>query len=106
MGDTILRLPSGVFAPYTSITTNVLFFDNNKTGTKETWFYRVDLLKGVKTFSKTRPMPKNFFDPCKEWWTNREEVINDDGSENWKVKKYSIEELESDSYNLDKCGYI
>ena len=38
---TVIRLPASIFAPYTSITTNLLFFD--KTGpTKETWFYRLD----------------------------------------------------------------
>ena len=53
---TILRLPKSVFAPYTSIATNVIFFDKCYDGTKETWFYRMDMPEGYKAFSKTKPM--------------------------------------------------
>ncbi|MDR5658549.1 class I SAM-dependent DNA methyltransferase [Serpentinicella sp. ANB-PHB4] len=52
---TVVRMPHSVFAPYTSIRTNILFFDNTAP-TKETWFYRVDMPEGYKNFSKTRPM--------------------------------------------------
>ena len=52
---TIIRMPGSVFSPYTSITTNILFFD--RTGsTEETWFYRLDMPEGYKHFSKTKPM--------------------------------------------------
>lgn len=96
---TIIRLPHSVFAPYTSITTNILFFD--KTGpTKETWFYRVDMPKGYKNFSKTKPMKLEHFKETIEWWNNRHE-IEEDG--NFKAKKYSKKELEKD-YNFDLCG--
>ncbi len=44
----ILRLPAGVFAPYTNITTNILFFENNGVGTQKTWFYRLDMPEGIK----------------------------------------------------------
>ena len=58
---TVIRMPHSVFAPYTSITTNILFFD--KTGpTKETWFYRLDMPEGYKNFSKTKPMKLEHFD--------------------------------------------
>ena len=59
---TVIRLPHSVFAPYTSITTNILFFD--KTGpTKETWFYRMDMPEGYKNFSKTKPIKVEHLDP-------------------------------------------
>ena len=49
---TVVRMPGSVFAPYTSITTNILFFDNTHP-TEETWFYRLDMPEGYKHFSKT-----------------------------------------------------
>ena len=52
---TVIRLPGSVFAPYTSITTNILFFDRTHP-TEETWFYRLDMPEGYKHFSKTKPM--------------------------------------------------
>lgn len=57
---TIIRMPGSVFSPYTSITTNILFFD--RTGpTAETWFYRLDMPEGYKHFSKTKPMKLEHF---------------------------------------------
>ena len=66
---TIIRLPPSVFSPYTSITTNILFFDNTYP-TKETWFYRVDMPKGYKHFSKTKPMKLEHFDDAINWLNN------------------------------------
>ena len=98
---TIIRMPHSVFAPYTSITTNILFFDH--TGpTKETWFYRLDMPEGHKNFSKTKPMKLEHFDPAIKWWNDRQE-INVDGFD--KAKKYSAEEIVARNYNLDLCGY-
>lgn len=99
---TIIRLPSSVFSPYTSITTNILFFDN--TGkTEETWVYRLDMPEGYKHFSKTKPMKLEHFKPVMEWWDNRTE-IEEEGFD--KAKKYRKEELESKyNYNIDLCGY-
>ena len=98
---TIIRMPHSVFAPYTSITTNILFFDH--TGpTKETWFYRLDMPEGHKNFSKTKPMKLEHFDPAIKWWNDRQE-INVDGFD--KAKKYSAEEIAARNYNLDLCGY-
>jgi type I restriction enzyme M protein len=69
---TIVRLPNGVFAPYTSIQTNLLFFD--RTGpTTDVWFYEHNLPKGVKKYSKTRPMTFEEFPPLLEWWDARVE---------------------------------
>jgi type I restriction enzyme M protein len=99
---TVIRLPGSVFAPYTSITTNILFFD--RTGpTTETWFYRLDMPEGYKHFSKTKPMKLEHFEPAIEWWNNRQE-INIDGFD--KAKKYTVQQLTDDfGYNLDLCGY-
>lgn len=62
---TVIRLPGSVFAPYTSITTNILFFDRTHP-TKETWFYRLDMPEGYKHFSKTKPMKAEHFAPAVE----------------------------------------
>lgn len=99
---TVIRMPSSVFSPYTSITTNILFFDHTKP-TTETWFYRLDIPEGYKHFSKTKPMKLEHFDPVVEWWYNRQE-INIDGFN--KAKKYNVQQLSEElGYNLDLCGY-
>ena len=99
---TVIRMPGSVFAPYTSITTNILFFDNTHP-TKETWFYRLDMPEGYKHFSKTKPMKLEHFDPVIEWWANRTE-ITEDGFD--KAKKYTAKQLADDfGYNLDLCSY-
>lgn len=98
---TVIRMPHSVFAPYTSITTNILFFDRTKP-TEETWFYRLDMPEGYKNFSKTKPMELKHFDPAMNWWNNREE-INVDGFD--KAKKFTAEEIAARNYNIDLCGY-
>lgn len=98
---TVIRMPHSVFAPYTSITTNILFFDRTEP-TTETWFYRLDMPDGYKNFSKTKPMALDHFVPAIEWWDNREE-INVDGFE--KAKKYTVQEIAEKNYNIDLCGY-
>lgn len=98
---TVIRMPHSVFAPYTSITTNILFFDKT-TPTKETWFYRLDMPDGYKNFSKTKPMKLEHFNPALDWWNNREE-ISIDGFD--KAKKYTAEEIAAHNYNIDLCGY-
>ena len=98
---TVIRMPHSVFAPYTSITTNILFFD--RTGsTKETWFYRLDMPDGYKNFSKTKPMKLEHFAPAVEWWSDRQEITIDGFD---KAKKYTVEELAERSYNIDLCGF-
>jgi len=98
----IVRMPSSVFAPYTSITTNILFFDN--TGkTEKTWFYRLDMPEGYKHFSKTKPMKPEHFAPVTEWWNNRTEMTVDGFD---KAKCYTYDQLTGElGYNLDQCGY-
>lgn len=98
---TVIRLPGSVFAPYTSITTNILFFDNTHP-TEETWFYRLDMPEGYKHFSKTKPMKLEHFAPVMEWWDNRT-AINVEGFD--KAQKYTVQQLAEDfGYNLDFCG--
>ncbi len=98
---TIVRLPHSVFAPYTSITTNILFFDNAEP-TKETWIYRLDMPEGYKNFSKTKPMKLEHFESVLSWWDNREEIEVDGFP---KAKRYSAEEITNNGYNLDLCGF-
>jgi len=99
---TVVRLPSSVFSPYTSITTNLLFFDNTKP-TTETWFYRVDIPSDRKHFSKTKSMELKHFDDCIAWWNNRE-VISD--GEYFKAQKFTSDYLLNEQgCNIDLCGY-
>ncbi|WP_424685832.1 N-6 DNA methylase [Enterococcus sp.] len=98
---TVVRMPHSVFAPYTSIRTNILFFDNTEP-TKETWFYRVDMPEGYKNFSKTRPMKLEHFNDALSWWENREEIEVDGFP---KAKRYTIDEIVERSYNIDLCGF-
>ncbi len=105
---TIVRMPSSVFAPYTSITTNILFFDKTKK-TDEVWFYRMDMPEGYKNFSKTKPIKNEHFDKVREWWNNRVEIKDEkedeSSTETYKSKKYTAEEIVNLNYNLDLCGY-
>ena len=99
---TVVRMPGSVFAPYTSITTNILFFDNTHP-TEETWFYRLDMPEGYKHFSKTKPMKLEHFQSVFDWWNDRKELTADGFD---KAKKFTSKELAEDlGYNLDQCGY-
>ena len=89
---TIIRLPGSVFAPYTSIATNLLFFTKGEP-TKDVWYYEHRLPEGVKAYNKTKPIRLEEFDPIKEWWDNRTE-----SEVAWKV---SIGEIKKRNYNLD-----
>lgn len=89
---TIVRLPKGVFAPYTSINTNLLFFEKGKP-TQEVWFYEHPYPEGYKSYSKSKPMRIEEFAPEKAWWDNREE-----NEFAWKV---SLEDIKARNYNLD-----
>ena len=98
---TIIRLPHSVFAPYTDITTNILFFDRTHP-TEKTWFYRLDMPEGYKHFSKTKPMRLEHFDPVKAWWDDRREILEGDFP---KAKCYTADEIAAGGYNLDLCGF-
>ncbi len=89
---TIVRMPNGVFAPYTGINTNLLFFDKGEP-TKEVWFFEHPLPKGYKNYTKTKPIKLEEFELEKKWWNNREE-----NEYAWKV---SVEDIKARNYNLD-----
>ena len=89
---TIVRLPKSVFAPYTTIATNVLFLIKGEP-TKDIWYYEHPLPEGVKAYNKTKPMRVAEFDAEKAWWTNREET-----EQAWKV---SADTIVQRGYNLD-----
>lgn len=89
---TIVRLPNGVFAPYTGINTNLLFFEKGKP-TDEIWFFEHPLPEGYKNYTKTKPIRIEEFKLEKEWWNNREE-----NEYAWKI---SIEDIKNRNYNLD-----
>lgn len=89
---TIVRLPSGVFAPYTPIKTNILFFTKGEP-TEHVWFYEHPYPDGYKNYSKTKPMRIEEFEPERAWWTNREE-----SKRSWRV---SVDEVVASDYDLD-----
>ena len=91
---TIVRLPNGVFAPYTSISTNVLFFDKSKP-TEKIDYYQVPLPEGLKNgFTKTRPLKTEHLQGVKDWWHNRDK-------EDKNAYSVTVEEIEESNYNLD-----
>lgn len=107
---TVIRLPGSIFSPYTSIATNILFFDNEKAedapegySTKGTWFYRLDMPEGYKHFSKTKSMKLEHCNPIKEWWDDRKEIIVDNGNE--KSRYFPVEELIANDCNFDLCKF-
>ncbi len=81
---TIVRLPNGVFAPYTPIPTNLLFFDRSGP-TRDIWYYEQPTPEGRKNYSKTQPMQFEEFAPCLEWSRKRKE-----NGLAWKVKAKDI----------------
>ena len=89
---TIIRLPNGVFAPYTSIPTNLLFFDRSGP-TKKIWYYEHPLPEGKKNYTKTQPLQFEEFKPCLEWWSSRKE-----NERAWKV---SAKDVAANGFNLD-----
>ena len=104
---TIIRLPGSVFSPYTSIATNILFFNNERAEdapegykTRETWFYRMDMPEGYKHFSKTRPILNKHFEVVNEWWKNRQVLENGE-----KSRSFTAQELMDTGCNFDQCKF-
>lgn len=89
---TIVRLPNGVFNPYTGIKTNLLFFTKGEP-TKNIWYYEHPYPEGVKSYNKTYPMRIEEFEPEKKWWKKRKE-----SEFAWKV---SVKDIAANNYNLD-----
>lgn len=92
---TIIRLPKGVFAPYTTIKTNLLFFTKGNIvndGTEHfhtdtIWFYEHPYPQGYKSYSKTKPIRLKEFEPEREWWGSEENDFADrvENEFAWKV---------------------
>ncbi|HIF9230220.1 TPA: N-6 DNA methylase [Photobacterium damselae] len=96
---TIVRLPNGVFNPYTGIKTNILFFTKGKP-TKEVWFYEHPYPAGVKNYSKTKPMKFEEFQQEIDWWGNEADgfATRVENEHAWKV---SIKDIIERNFNLD-----
>ena len=89
---TIVRLPRGVFSPYTNIATNILFFENTKK-TDNIWYYEQPKRK-TSNYSKSKPFLFEELEHCSNWWKNK--------TKNEYAWKVSYEELEKDDFNLDQ----
>lgn len=96
---TIVRLPNGVFNPYTGIKTNLLFFTKGSP-TKDVWFYEHPYPEGVKSYNKTKPMRIEEFAPEEKWWGKEKNGFKDrvESEYAWKV---SIKDIKARNYNLD-----
>ena len=104
---TIIRLPGSIFSPYTSIATNILFFNNEVAegasegfSTRDVWFYRLDMPEGYKHFSKTKPMLSAHCQPIRDWWSDRQ--VLEDGE---KSRSFTAQELLDLGCNLDQCKF-
>jgi type I restriction enzyme M protein len=97
---TIVRLPNGVFAPYTPIRTNLLFFDRSSP-TEDVWYYEQPPPDGRKNYTKTQPMQFEEFADCLAWWNKR-----DENERSWKISAKDLVEYNTDgslrSVNLDR----
>lgn len=96
---TIIRLPNGVFSPYTSIKTNLLFFTKGKP-TKNIWYYAHPYPEGMTSYNKTRPMRFEEFEAEMKWWGNEQDnfATRVENEYAWKV---SVDEIVKRNYNLD-----
>jgi type I restriction enzyme M protein len=94
---TIVRLPQGVFAPYTQIPVNLLFFERSGP-TKEVWYYQIDPPEGRKGYAKTRPMRYEEFAACAAWWGGKDRADRVENNKAWRVPAADIA---ADNYNLD-----
>lgn len=81
---TVVRLPNGVFAPYTNIPSNLLFFDRSG-ATQDVWFYEQPLPEGRKNYTKTQPLQFEEFAPLIAWWNDRKE-----SAQAWKLPAADI----------------
>lgn len=107
---TIIRLPGSIFAPYTSIATNIIFFNNEAAEgcseqykTQNVWFYRLDMPEGYKHFNKTNPMKLEHCQPVIDWWNHREALQDEEGND--KARCFTAEELIALNCNFDQCKF-
>jgi type I restriction enzyme M protein len=97
---TIVRLPNGVFAPYTGIKTNLLFFTKGRP-TSGIWYYEHPYPPGVKSYSKTKPIRIEEFDAEKAWWGSEADAFAA-RVENERAWKVDIAAIKAAGYNLDQ----
>lgn len=101
---TIVRLPKGVFAPYTSINTNILFFtkkpESEQPATQHIWYYEHPYPDNVTSYNKSKPMQFEEFATEIAWWGSEEDGFKarEATEQAWQV---SIEEIIERNYNLD-----
>lgn len=96
---TIVRLPNGVFAPYTSIKTNILFFTKGMS-TRDVWFYEHPYPAGATSYNKSRPMQFEEFQPECDWWGDEADGFRArrETEQAWKI---SADDVARRGYNLD-----
>ncbi len=94
---TVLRLPNGVFAPYTLIPSNVLFFEHGQKQ-PEVWFYELPLPEGRKNYTKTKPLRFEEFADCEAWWGGSARESRVENEHAWRVP---VTEIVNSGYNLD-----
>lgn len=97
---TIVRLPNGVFNPYTGIRTNLLFFTKGAP-TKHVWYYEHPYPPGAKSYSKTKPIRFEEFAPEQAWWGNEADGFKSrvENAQAWRV---SFDEIKAANFNLDR----
>lgn len=97
---TIVRLPNGVFAPYTGIKTNLLFFTKGQP-TRHVWYYEHPYPPGVKSYNKTKPIRIEEFAAEKAWWGSEADgfAARVENERAWKV---GIEAIKAAGFNLDQ----
>ncbi len=94
---TVVRMPNGVFAPYTIIPSNVLFFDKGKQ--RDVWFYEIPLPEGRKNYTKTKPLTYEEFADCTEWWGDAVGSGRTESEHAWQVP---LTDVKDSGYNLDR----
>ncbi len=101
---TIVRLPNGVFSPYTGIKTNLLFFtkkpESEQPATSHIWFYEHPYPEGVTSYNKTKPMRFEEFQPEIDWWGDESDGFKA-RVENQRAWRVSIDQIKAGNYNLD-----
>lgn len=94
---TIVRLPEGVFAPYTDIPSNLLFFEDGRP-TRDVWFYELPVSDRRRKYSKTKPLKDRDLDDCRQWWGGSERVGRKETPRAWKI---AASEVASRDFDLD-----
>ena len=97
---TIVRLPNGVFNPYTGIRTNLLFFKKTGEPTKEVWYYEHPYPSGAKSYNKGKPIRIEEFGGERAWWGDEKDGFKSrvENEQAWRV---SLNQIKAGNFNLD-----